>query len=340
MTKCRLSIFNSEEMKSHEYHYRPADLLRLVIGPIIPVAVFVAAMQFAPRLNLLPSPRPTLDTDQTILVHQAEASRKSQNAQILLVGDSSCLMDVNARELGQHLGLPSLNLGLLSYLGLEYYAEVLRGYVAANPNRLRIVVLLMHPEALRRVESEEYYGRLLTSYWKGEDACRTSTIEERLACWFGVETFRSRILSRALPSPLEGAFGRKYGFSDDLEAFMRRENGSVIDPVNERPRGLSEYRLSSTLKPVSQQFKMSFPPGVKLLVGITPVPETTAGQNYSELHASMLREWGEWLQADGLLQTLPATLPETRFARPTHLNESAVQIYTRDLATALQPHLR
>lgn len=326
-------------MKSHEYLCRPVDLLRLMIGPLFPVALFVAAMQCGARFNLLPSPRPTLDTDHTILVHQAEASRKPQEAQILLLGDSSCLMDVNARELGQHLGVPSLNLGLLSYLGLEHYAEMLRGYVAANPNRLRIVVLLMNPEALRRVGSEEYYGRLLSSYWKGEDACRTATFEDRLVCWLGVETFRSRILSRALPSPIEGAFGRKYGFSDNLEAFMRRENGSVIDPVNERPRGISEYRLSPTLKPVSQQFKMSLPPGVKLLVGITPVPESSAGQNYSELHASMLLEWGEWLQADGLLQTLPATLPENSFARPTHLNESTMRIYTRELASALQPWL-
>jgi hypothetical protein len=82
------------------------------------------------------------------------------------------------------------------------------------------------------------------------------------------------------------------------------------------------------------------PPGVTLLVGITPVPATVAGPNYPELRASMLREWAGWLRADTVLDALPAVLPENNFARPTHLNELAVPRYTREVAAALRPHLR
>jgi hypothetical protein len=177
---------------------------------------------------------------------------------------------------------------------------------------------------------------VLNSLWAGQDFCRSATVDDRLACRLGLEIFRGRILSRALPVPLGGPFGLRYGFSRDLEAFMDRENGSVIDPVFEKPHGPTEYRLSPTLKPASQQFKAAVPPGAKLVVGITPIPISSAGTNYAGLHREMLRQWSAWLQADALLESLPATLPAERFARPTHLNEAAVRDYTKELAVSLR----
>jgi hypothetical protein len=114
----------------------------------------------------------------------------------------------------------------------------------------------------------------------------------------------------------------------------------VIDPVVERAKGRPEFRLSPTLKPASEAFRAAVPPGVKLLVAITPVPRQFAGTAYPGLREEMLRQWGEWLHADGLLHTLPVVLPEDQFARPTHLNEAAVPHYTEELGKALAPHLR
>jgi hypothetical protein len=82
------------------------------------------------------------------------------------------------------------------------------------------------------------------------------------------------------------------------------------------------------------------PPGAKLLVGITPAPERFAGPRHLQLHASLLRQWSEWLRADAALTNLSATLPDDSFARTTHLKESFIPRYTEQLAAALQLHLR
>ena len=53
----------------------------------------------------------------------------------------------------------------------------------------------------------------------------------------------------------------------------------------------------------------------------------------------MLREWSQWLQADGILEQLPATLPERLFATTTHLNESGARFYTDLLAESLGKYI-
>ena len=93
-------------------------------------------------------PRPILDIDRTILIHQAEASRLRHGADVVFLGDSSCLMDFSAKDLEGWLPPDHrvLNLATLSYVDLPACAGLLRNYVAANPDRLRVVVLLLHPE--------------------------------------------------------------------------------------------------------------------------------------------------------------------------------------------------
>ena len=113
-------------MKSHTCEFEPKDLLRRLAMPLLPMAVFAALMHAGALVRLLPAPRPTLDIDRTLLVHQAEASRARHDADVLLLGDSSCLMDVDAKQLGNQLGRPALNLGTLSYLDLNAAAALLR----------------------------------------------------------------------------------------------------------------------------------------------------------------------------------------------------------------------
>ncbi len=62
------------------------------------------------------------------------------------------------------------------------------------------------------------------------------------------------------------------------------------------------------------------PPGAKLAVGITPVPEGHADSSYISKHRELLVEWNTWLQADVMLTDLPARLPDGLFASRTHLN--------------------
>jgi hypothetical protein len=325
-------------MKSHTYQFEMQDLLRVVLGPVLVPALFAVVMHLGARSHLLLPPRPVLDTDRTILIHQAEASRTRSEAEVLLLGDSSCLMNVSARRLSEQLGRPVLNLGTFSFLDLVAHATLLREFTRVNPGRPRVIVLLMHPEALRRASSEEYYANLLSSFLAGTDP-RPASPKGQVSWLLGADIFKGRLLGRALPLPLGGAYGRVYGFNRNLEAFMDAERGSIVDPDPKPFAGSAEYRLGPTLEPASKAFRAAVPPGAKLLVGISPAPEGFAGPRYPTQRTEMLRQWSQWLKPDGTLEQLPATLPDGSFIRTTHLKESAIAAYTDQLATALKPHL-
>lgn len=326
-------------MKSHTCEFRPRDLVTLLVWPLVPVASFALLMHGGSGLRLLPSPRPALDTDRTILIHQAEASRAPRDAEILLLGDSSCLMDVSAKLLSEELGCPALNLGTLSYLDPAAFAILLRQYTATNPGRLRAVVLLMHPEALRRAGAEPYQMAVLQDFLNGRDHFRTGNIAGQISFAFGVDIFKGRVLARLLPVPLGGRYGRHFGFNKNLEDFMTANFGSAVDPVVVPLAGRAEYYLSPGLEKASRQFKSAVPAGVNLFVALTPAPEKFAGANFPQRQSELLRQWGEWLRADGVLADMPATLPDDQFASTTHLKPEAVPGYTRTLAASIRSRL-
>lgn len=327
-------------MKSHTYEFALSELLRLVLGPLATVAAFALLMHAGARWGFLPSPRPTLDADRTILIHQAETSRKVNPAKILLLGDSSCLMGVSAQLLSEKMGQPTLNLATLSYLDAGANSRLLREFVTANPGQLRAVVLLMHPEALRRVGSEDYQAAVLTNYLGRTDHHRLETTAGKFSCWLGLDIFKGRILARTIPAPLAGAFGRMHGFNSELENFMTANQGSLWELDSAPLDGSAEYRLSPSLQAAAGKFKAAMPPGAKLLVGLTPVPEGLAGANYPEAHLAILQQWGAWLGADAILDDLPPTLPDKNFARTTHLKPEAVAEYTIAVARALEGRLK
>src|SRR5262245_2092460 len=214
-------------MKSHTVEFTAKELIKSISAPLAPVALFALAMQAGVHFGLLPSPRPTLNVDSTILVHQAESSRARSGAEVVLLGDSSCLMNVNARQLGDALGRRALNLGTFSFLDLGTYTRLLREFTRANPGQPRVVVLLMHPAALRRAGSEPYPAAVFNHFLAGTDHHRLETFAGHFNAFSGVDAFQSRLLSRALPTPFTNVFGRFYGFSADLERFMSARDGGA-----------------------------------------------------------------------------------------------------------------
>jgi hypothetical protein len=326
-------------MKSHTYDFAGRDLAELLGWPLLPVIGFAVLIHCGAALHLLPRPRPALDVDRTLLVHQVEAARVPQEAQVLLLGDSSCLMDVSARQLSEQLGRPALNLGTHSYLDLKAFADLLRQSAAANPGKARAVVLLLNPEALRRMAPEPYHVALLQNLLRGEDSRTSGGVRDELLRLLGLEAFRDRILCRLLPTPLPGAYGRAYGFSSELDVSLTRNLGSAVDPDPRSFQGNPEYRLAPQLEAASRAFRAAVPVGVTLLVGITPVPAGFTGRNYQITRDRMLQQWAQWLQADVVLEQLPATLPDDQFTKVTHLNEAGVRSYTGTLARLLKPHL-
>jgi hypothetical protein len=326
-------------MQSHVCEFGVSEWVRLIVRPLLPVAVFAVAMHIGARFGWLPAPRPTLDVDRTILLQKAEASHAPQDAEIVLLGDSSCLMDVSALRLSERLGRPVLNLGTLSYLDFSANALLLRNYAQANPGRLRAVVLLMHPEGLRLPHVDAWQNHALRSFLDGTDFQPRERLSDWVAGVLGAHIFRGRVLARTLPRPLPGSFGRRYGFTDDLENYLKQNRGSAVDPESKPAAGSVDYRLAGYFKSASAGFRQAVPPGVKLFAAITPLPDRFAGPAYPARHAELLRQWSEWLTADAALTNLPAVLSDSLFAQKTHLNEAGQLHYTERLAQALKPSL-
>ena len=327
-------------MKSHVYHATLTDAGRLLGGMLVPVILFALLLRLGSAGGILPAPWPAWDVDHTILTHQIEASRSPSDADVLFIGDSSCLMDFSGKGLetmlaGRHR---IINLGSLSYLGLNGYAAMLSRYATVNPGRLRTVVVLLHPEMLRGITPVAQYLLFVSDSYAGADQSQAETGEDQLRGLLGLGIFQGRFLSR-VPLPLPGPYGFYYGFTRDLYHFMDQEKGSAIDPhqfVRHPGQGNAEYRLAPSWQSGCQAFKAAVPSGVKLVVGITPVPQSFAPPDYAPHWSRILAQWGQWMQADMLLTELPPTLPDAWFASTTHLNGTGASHYTTILARCLK----
>jgi hypothetical protein len=330
-------------MKSHDYQVRLGDIARMAGSMAVPMLLFAVLIRLGAVTGLWPSPWPALDLDRTILTHQANASGSRNDAELVLIGDSSCLMDVSAVDLCQHLGgaRKAINLGTFMYTGFEGYASLLSRYEQTNPNRARVILLLVHPEMLRGVKPVANYLLLLSDLYAGADPGAPASIHGQLCGFFGLQIFQNRFLGRC-PVPLPGEYGRFYGFNLDLCRYMDRAWGSAVDPHRYIPgagQGDADYRLSPSLEPSCLEFRAAVPDGARLLIGLTPVPGSFAAPNHDTRAKDILLAWGRWLQAD-CLTNLPSTLPDDLFAGTTHLNQQGCRVYTKELARALQPHLR
>lgn len=325
-------------MQSHKYQFNRKQLAQTVGSPLVSLVAVAGLLRLAAAIDILPNPRPTLDMDRTILLHQAETSRKPSSAEIIFIGDSSCLMDVSAKQVRELTGKQTIDLATLSVVDWSVHKQLLNLCFAANPDTVRTVVLLMHPEGLWRQELYSYYTEIMDHYLEEKDFYLRNGFAGRMDRWLGLEIFRGRIQSRCQPALLPEVYGRYYGFTSDLWDFMDQHNGSAIDPHQFDPAhadGSAEYWLAPALQAASEQFRAGFPGGVKLIVGITPVPRSFAREGYPFVREEMLREWGEWLRADTLLEGLPPVMDDGLFATVTHLNAQGANQFSRLLAEAL-----
>lgn len=341
-------------MTSHEYRFARLDVVRLVGGPLLVVALFAAAMQGLAWLGWLPRPWPALDMDRVVLLHQAEASRSGAAADLVVVGDSSCLMNVDAVRLGERLGIEVLNLGTLSYVDLETQGRLLATFAAKHPGQPGAAVLLLHPHRLRLRPGDRYHTEVLQSHLEGRNPLGAFTEVGRLDRWLGLESWRERVLSRVLPWPLQGAHRAKYGFTHDLWRYLDANRGSAVDPNHYEARkapGGAEYRLAPGLEGESRAFRAQVPEHTVLWAGITPVPadEVSAASGFAArptgegdptgMGKALLDGWSEWLRPVEPLAGLPFVLSSDWFASSTHLNAAGRERYTDLLAEELRGRL-
>src|SRR5262249_4284500 len=162
-----------------------------------------------------------------------------------------------------------------------------------NPTGPRTVVVLVHPEMLRHTDPTTSYLLFLSNFYSRTDQTDASSILGQLRGLVGLDIFQDRFLSRC-PLPLPKEYGRFYGFNLDLYRFMAEHLGNAVDPHQYLPgpgQGNAEYRLASALESGCSALRAAVPSAAKLVVGLTPIPESFAPAGYSLRWQVLLERW-------------------------------------------------
>ncbi len=337
MNRRRSSIFNSKrQVQSHTCHFTFRDLARIFCPTLGFVAAFVLVLTAASKLGIWTHPI-TADTDAVVLAHQSRACRSGPLARVVLVGDSTCLVGVDARELSRRLpGQPRvLSLALFMWLGLDVYGEEVAEFASTHPNEPQAVVLLVTPVKLASAcppGSSRPWDEIHHGPRQDNNSKRNN--------FLGAQMLREDLFSRVLAAPLHGSGAGFYGFVPEIERYMTEHDGSIVSPGNLAPRrpspGLdAPYKLAPELELETRAFRAGLPSGTKLLIGLTPHPMVCDRAIERQRSIDLLQRWNRWMGADVVLTNLPVVLPDGCFGPGNHLNEIGQKKFTATLAHEL-----
>ncbi len=326
-------------MRSHHCQFTAVQAIRYLLAPFLWIVLFASVVHLVARLGSASHGYPSASVANVVLLHQWESSARISPVDLICLGDSSCLMDVNPRQMSRALSKTAdcsvLNLGTLSLVTMDSFAEMVQRSAAANPDRLQNVLLLVHPEMLRNA------GKKSTMFLN-EDlvydslACRTETVRESLVCLAGLDKLDKLMVRKIVPQPLPNNFGTYFGFVSVMHRHMDFTGGSAVDPStfkNDQKTGVS-YSADSDVLEASRRFRLKMPANIRLTLGLTPIPAVYVKSGYREEYRAMLEAWSEAIKPDAVLRDLPPTLPGTYFATHTHLNPIGARVFTKLLANS------
>ncbi len=320
-------------MESHQYLFTRSSLGEVLGIPLVGCIMLAILVRTVALLPFAPSPRPTLDVDRTVIVNQVDSSFDSAAADILLIGDSSCLMDVDAAYLSELSDTQVLNLGTLSFLSLESFSKLIANYLESHPTKPNKIVMLTHPDFVRKSSTSAAHTAAFDHYIEKADHPYVSNAAWNPRAWLGIHIVEGRVLGR-LPLPLTGPFRDYYGFNRELIHHMDLHAGSAVDPrvlEMEDLKGSSDYRIAKTHFRNAEAFASVIPPEVPFYIGLTPLPQEFVKRDFRSEYQALLKEWAAVFPDSIPLLELPPTLDKQQFATKTPLNEQAATEYTRRL---------
>lgn len=279
-------------------------------------------------------PITTYPIENVILSGQIERARTIKNADLLIIGDSSALMGIDAVMLGRILsGKRVESLASIGLVGPRGYAKFLNIYRQSHGGTLPVVVVLMHPSTLTLNERDFKKNNF-------EKPFLDKTIPLLSARGIRDNIFYNGI-KKILIFPLPGSYGRYYGFENKLRKSLLLHNGSLVDPNVFQPGDSTncyKYLLSDAMKKRMPALRKELkrPKTGAVYWGITPMPKSHGCEETSKqveaIAASVEALMG---QPAGNTLKLPDFLNDDLFANGTHLNEEGRNVYTKTLAKAL-----
>lgn len=323
------------EFPGHVYRFDRRDLARNVAATVGLVLLAGLAVLGLLCTGLAGKPALLGNADSTILATKARLASEPSAARLAFVGDSSCLVNVDIPTL-RTAGVEAVNLGTLSYLGLDAFGLLARRFCEGHSPAE--IVLVVHPECLRLAQASAEHRRILeTALGLGEPAwsLQAGPAAEAL----GFEEARERWLDRALPTPLRGGLGARYGFTRDLQRELLGNGGTLEETaqyVAAASTASAEYRIAPRIRTECERFRKLLPPGTRLRLVISPVPRSHALRRHEATVSEMAATVAASLGAERPRDPMPAILPDTDFGTTTHLRPEAARRYTLRLAEALR----
>ncbi len=321
---------------SHRYLLQWNRTAGILLGPLFSALLLGSAFALMGRSGILPRPWPATDMDRTIVLHQAAAAELAPPADVLVLGDSACLLDIQADLLGRILGRRVLSLATLSYLRADAQEVLLRRYLGNAKNVPETVLIVFHPDTLRWPCSERYYLDLMADWW-ADGLPRGSAHARPGLRWPGVDDLKYRLLSRMFAWPVPASFFPCYGFTRSIWRWLDTHGGSLApcSSTGTAYRAAREWRLSPGTVRAGRSLAGAVPDGCRLAVALAPVVGGCGGSHAAAVARQLLADWADVLNADMVMDDLPLVLPASLFSDPAHLNRRGAVLYTHLLARSL-----
>jgi hypothetical protein len=284
-------------------------------------------------------PRPgQRDFEPVVVGEQIKRATTVPRADLLILGDSSALTGVNARLLGDALGVRVESLATLGWVGPAAYARLLER-VAERTGPPAAVLLLMCGEGLR-VDERTYvshgFERSVMDGLRPQAAAAPQPALDRIY---------DRLMVPLVDPPLPGRLGFYYGWAADLSGTLARDRGTVVDPTLPDVGSLRRAYRFELYPPVEDRLlvlgkALAATHTARALVALSPLPDSGVGPLTEGSRASVLERvvHALGLPAEAAVAS-PMALPMAEFATFTHLSAHGRETYTAALARALKPRL-
>ncbi len=322
---------------SHEFEFRGHELIRLLAPTLTGFAVMIVLLQSLNHLAWLPEAAPVASSDEVLMRRRLEMTQAESPAQVLVIGDSSSSIDVEAPLLGGLLpGAPEvLNQGMFMGIGMDIYGEAAGEFIRRHPGQVKLVLLLMTAEQLQNAYMSPVHQRL----WReglagGAQTAGRSTWRD----WIALGPARDRLAGHLVPFVLHGHASLFYAHPLHLRRYLQEHGGSTVETGIYNPAsaaGATVYRVTDQVLREAALLRLQIPSDVRLVAGITPLPDSVIPASFRVRRDELLQELNRALRADQLLTNLPVRLPNGFFASPFHLNPRGAEHFTRALADEL-----
>lgn len=338
-----LSIFNFKgkiSLGNLATNTKPLIMIALPIVTCTLLSVGLAQLwyNFDPSQKPLPDGR---DTFESVLVwKQMERAKTAPAADIVITGDSSALMGINARVLENNLGKSVQSLATIGFVGPAGYGSILETY-AQNAGKVKTVILQMAGHTFSDTEESNYekfgYEKIVLTGSFTHDHPVIIGAREKLYTDF---------FARLIPMPLKGYYGEYYGWPENIVTLLDQDHGTMIDPTPlfpYTPRTLRRYQMSNDMRKRLVLFRKSLEKinPEQVLIAITPTMSGEFDLETQNSRNAILKEMLSILNLpESAILDTPQSLPDQLFCdNRVHFSAIGRNVYTKELTEVLRRRL-